>query len=128
MFSRLKTMWRLNEGAAALQNLLVQHACPGAKDLAYRWVAEVNAQRPDLFSGHFGQRPHRISIAAVALAQGFLPRYEQVEAFAHRAMGTLLTEVAANGRLYPFNGMDHRLLEAADKLYVDRLIELDTAA
>lgn len=114
-------MWRLNAASLTVQNLLELHGCPFAKDVACRWVAEVNAQKPDLFNGRFGQRPHKISVAAVALAQGFIPEYDYAEGYAQEAMGTLLTEVAVNGRLYPFNGIDHTLLRLADDLFVARL-------
>jgi hypothetical protein len=121
MFSGLKTMWRLNAASLTVRNLLELHGCPFAKDISCRWVAEVNAQKPDLFNGRFGQRPHKISVAAVALAQGFTPEYDYAEGYAQGAIGTLLTEVAVNGWRYPFNGIDHTLLQLADDLYLARL-------
>lgn len=121
MFSGLRTMWRLNAASLTVRNLLELHGCPFAKDISCRWVAEVNAQKPDLFNGRFGQRPHKISVAAVALAQGFTPEYNYAEGYAHKAMGTLLTEIAINGQLYAFNGIDHALFELADDVQVTRL-------
>ena len=131
MLSRIKTMWKLNEAAVVVQNLLELNSAGtrmNAKDLAYRWIAEINAEKPDLFNGRFGQRPHKISVAAVALAQGFYSEIQEVEALAHAAMGTLLTEICVNGRLYAFNSIDLTLLDAADKLFLGRLPNVDSEA
>jgi hypothetical protein len=120
-------MWRLNAGALTAQNLLEMHGCPSAKELAYRWVAEINAEGPDLFNGRLGSHPHKISVAAMALGHGLQtePRFDH---YAMEALTTLTFEVARNGRSYGFSRLDLRLLDAADGVFLDHLPTRDPAA
>ncbi|UUD64505.1 hypothetical protein D16iCDA_02010 [Pseudomonas seleniipraecipitans] len=128
LFRNIKNTYKQSEAAVVVQNLL-EHQCQSgmyhadAAKSASSLVAVVWAQKPDIFSGVFGQRPHKISVAAAALANGVfnLPESNTNRAGLVMALGELLAEVDVNERLYGFNGVDHELLgmalSAFDELY-----------
>ena len=134
MLSRIISMFHMSKAAVVVQNLLEQHSANGlfridAQGLSNKWVASVYSQKPDMLGGRFGKRPHKISVAAVALAQGLTDSGdEDVRTIAMASLCTIISEVCANGQLYPFNGIDHILLEIADKVYLERMPSLSTAS
>lgn len=121
-------MFKMSEAAVVVENLLGQTYRGetfrlDCHKLANKWVAMVYAQKPDLFSGKFGQRPHKISVAAIALANGIEETSHDSEAQSATiaALGIIITDLCANGRFYDFNGIDEALLNLADKAYLARL-------
>lgn len=128
MFSRAKTLWRMNEAAAIVENLLRRHSQSGIfqidpKRCSTQWIAFVLNHKKDLLGGSFGQRPHKISVAASALAHGVTEGSDS-GIVALLALGTIVDQVTVNGALYPFNGIDRLLLEHADIIYLQGLTEL----
>lgn len=114
-----------SEAALIVRNLLERQANLHCYDLPPRataslYVANVWEAKPDIYSGKFDQRPHRIIIAAKSLAHELTAM--AVENINRQAvfvsLGNLLIEIESNGRLYPFNSLDEYLLEEATETYI----------
>jgi hypothetical protein len=119
-FSGIKSTLKKSEAAVVVQNLLEHQARAGMfpadpAKVANKLVLAVWSQKPDMFDGKFGQRPHKISVAAAALANGIfnLDEDNPNRTGLVLALGNLLSEVEVNGRLYPLSSIDHQLLEMA---------------
>lgn len=126
LFSGIKNTYKKSEAAAVVQVFLEHQANAGMLDLdparlANKLVAMIWDSKPDVFSGKFGQRPHKISVAACAIANG-------LELFADGNMnrnalmfslGNILSEIETNGRLYPLNSLDHQLLETSMYIFAE---------
>ena len=87
------------------------------RTLASQLVTQVWAQKPELFEGRIGPKPHQVAIAAIALAAGTRREaYGNNEALRSSyafALGLILDEVASNAHAYPLHQVDHQLLDAA---------------
>ncbi|MCE7031725.1 hypothetical protein LY625_03680 [Lysobacter sp. GX 14042] len=121
-FGGIKSTFKKSEAAVVIQNLLEHHAriglLPVPADPAKTANALVQAawdDMPDVFSGKFGQRPHKLAVAATALGLCVMgiPATHPHRPTLVLCLGTVLSEVQKNGRLYPLNGIDDQLLEAA---------------
>lgn len=88
--------------------------------LANQLVSIAWEQKPDIFNGRFGQRPHRISAAAAALSYGLIhfPSDSEEQPAIAIALANLLSDMSLNANLYPFNSMDVSLLSAALDQYI----------
>jgi len=124
LFDGVRNTWRKSEAAVVVQNLLEIQVQNGLSVLdpaktANQLVGVVWDSKPDIFNGKFGQRPHKISVAAAALVQGLhvYPSGNPEHAPIGLALGMVLQEVAIKGRLYPLNSLDETLLEAAVAAY-----------
>ena len=118
--STIKSRYRMSQAAVVVQNLLEPQVRLGLLEgdpafLANKLVALVWAEKPTVFDGKFGLRPHKISVAAISLANG-------MNIFSHDkslknafliALAEILKELSVNGGLYPFNNLDHELLNRA---------------
>jgi len=120
LFSGIKSTYKKSEAAVVVQNLLEHQAKAGLFELepaslANKLVATVWDQKPDVFDGKFGQRPHKITVAASALANGIhLFGDDDPNGYALiLSLGNILSELEVNGRLYPLNSLDLKLLEDA---------------
>lgn len=120
LFKRMKNTFKQSEAAVVVQNLLERQQHNGmfnadAAKTATALVGAVWEQKPSLFDGSFGQRPHKLAVAAAALANGVfnLGESNSNRAGVGMALGELLAEVDMNGRLYGLNDIDHELLEMA---------------
>ncbi|EMP54245.1 hypothetical protein MSNKSG1_16741 [Marinobacter santoriniensis NKSG1] len=125
IFRSLKSTIEKSKAAVVVQNLLEHQMHMGFLDvrpaaLANQLVAEAWDARPDIFNGKFGQRPHKITVAACALAQGidYLEPGSMVRSALGIALGNILAELDTNGRLYPLNSLDHQLLEEATAIFM----------
>ena len=126
LFSGIKSTYKKSEAAVVVQNLLEHQANVGLFDLdpaklANKLVEIVWDSKPDVFDGKFGQRPHKITVAASALANGIelfdggdLNRNALV-----LSLGNILSELETNGRLYPLNSLDHQLIEASMSIFAE---------
>jgi hypothetical protein len=132
IFRNLKSIYKKSEGAVVVQNLLEHYAKRGLFDLdaaayANKLMELVWQVMPDVFEGKFGQRPYKLSAAAIALANGvgFLEngvcildeadfRYGNIFQL---ALGDTLIEAETNGHLYPLNNLDYHLLGRAMEIY-----------
>jgi hypothetical protein len=125
MLGTIFTNWRLSEAAAVVQNLLKAHGSSGAlaRDagtIANKLVAWVYNGDPALFDGKRGKRPHKLSLAAVALAQGVRITTDDRERQLcfHLSLGTILLELTGKPHEYALSGNDHMLLELAQEVHL----------
>jgi len=123
LFSRLGDVFRKSEAAVLIHKLLTMQGGPAplATDpgrLAKRLVRTVWNTKPELFTAPSGQRPDKISVAAAALAFGFLGEEdEHTQSALLSSLGQVLAEIEANAALYVFNAMDQQLLDGAARVY-----------
>lgn len=132
-FSGIKNTYKKSEAAVVVQNLLEQQTRAGLFDLdpantATQFVEHAWTQDPDIFNGKFGQRPHKITVAAFALAN-IIARFNGNEYTNRNAalvlsLGNILSELEVNGRLYPLNSLDHHLIENSVSIYSQASQEL----
>lgn len=117
----------------AIEALLDQQARNGLLQgdprlLAGRLVTLIWAQKPELFEGRTGPKPHQMAVAAIALAAGTrLEAYRNNEALRSSytfALGLILDEIAGNAHAYAFHHVDHQLLDAAAATYAEPTDEL----
>lgn len=109
--------------ATVVQRLLENHARVGLVDFrpgpfANELVRSVWAQAPHVFDGSRGAIPHKVSVAAAALANGadaLIGRNAQdPDAYVLiMCLGQILQDVEQNEYLYPFNKLDEHLLSQA---------------
>lgn len=126
LFSGIKSTYKKSEAAVVVQNLLEHQAKVGLLDLdpaklANKLVEVVWDSKPDVFDGKFGQRPHKITVAASALANG-IELFEDGDLNRNAlvlSLGNILSELETNGRLYPFNSLDHQLLDASMSIFAE---------
>lgn len=126
LFNRAKAALKMSHAAVVVQNLLEHQAKCGLFDLnpaacANELVSAVWQGKPDVFSGRYGQWPHKISTAAIALAVG-VKRMKDGNPNRNAvllALGTVLAEVERNGNLYPFTRLDEQLLESAVAVFTE---------
>lgn len=134
LFGGIKSNWKKSEAAAIIQNLLEISQKMGIFDydpakIANSLVAEVWEARPDVFDGKFGQRPHKLSIAAIALTCGIRTAKEsEYQRGLFIALGRILGEVSLNGSLYPFNSIDESFLQGASELFNQKTSEYGLGA
>lgn len=131
LFGGIKDNWKKAEAAVIIQNVFENLAKYGSFEgdpakVANTLITDVWELKPDIYSGKFGQRPHKISVASAALAQGAMSAHPESSARANCAiaLGQLLGEVETNGRLYPLNSLDHTLLEAAVSIFTEISTEI----
>jgi len=126
-FSGIKDNYKKSEAAVVVQNLLEIQAKIGyfGHDPAQSANALVQSawdEKPDIFSGKFGQRPHKLAVAAIALSRGLSLSHQNDP---HRmallaSLGKVLAEAHTNSGFYPFNNLDSTLLEAAGEVFIEK--------
>ncbi|WP_024929238.1 hypothetical protein [Methylophilus sp. OH31] len=127
IFSGIKNTYKKSEAAVVVQNLLEHQARAGLFDqdpaaTATQMIECAWKEFPDIFNGKFGQRPHKISVAAFAFAN-LIVRFNDNEITNVRAavifsLGNILSELEVNSRLYPLNSLDHYLIENSTDVYL----------
>ena len=124
LFGGIKSTYKKSEAAVVVQNLLEHQASVGLFELdpakaANKFIELIWDSKPDLFDGKFGQRPHKITVAASALANA--TQLFDIDDLNGNAivisLGNILSEIEMNGRLYPFNSLDGQLLEEAMAIF-----------
>jgi hypothetical protein len=85
--------------------------------LAEHLVAQAWAQKPALFEGKAGPRPHKLAASAIALAVGVRAEARQHNSLQQDvyllALMQMLDEIAHKAAHLPFHELDLRLLDAA---------------
>lgn len=126
LFSGIQNNIKKSEAAVVIQNLLELQTKWGAYDgdpakQATSLVQAIWDQRPDVFSGKFGVRPHKLALAAAALSNGLFDHQHnhRLSASLLLALGEILKAVDANGGLYQFNNIDQTLFKASLESYVE---------
>ncbi|WP_447904164.1 hypothetical protein [Stenotrophomonas geniculata] len=127
LFSAIKDNFKKSEAAVCVQNLLEQQQRIGyftgnPANFANVIVQAAWDDRPDIFSGKFGQRPHKIAVTAVALSRALsVSREGDANRVALLAcLGTALSEAHMNAGFYPFNNLDMTLIEAAGEVFIEK--------
>ncbi len=126
LFGEIKNTYKKNEAAIVVQNLLEHQAKVGLFDLdpaklAKKLVEIVWNSKPDVFDGKFGQRPHKLTVAASALVNG-IELFKDGDLNRNAlilSLGNILSEIETNGRLYPLNGLDHQLLNVCMSIFAE---------
>lgn len=125
LFDGVKRTVRMSQAAAVVREVLDQVTKSGVlagdpQALTTRLVALCWAQQPDVFDGKFGNPPHKISTAAIALAAGFHEYRDQPEIRSTLliALCEVMKEVELRGHLYPFHNLDVALLRRAEEAMV----------
>ncbi|MBW6453784.1 MAG: hypothetical protein K0A92_08405 [Methyloprofundus sp.] len=121
----VKSNFKKSEAAVIIQKLLEMQAGLGtfvgnpAKS-ATLIIANAWNNKPDIFNGKFGQRPHKMSAAATAFAIAIEemspenPHYLPIIF----AFSRLIEDYELNGELYPFSSMDIKLLNSARQTFI----------
>lgn len=125
MFGSIIRNYRLSAAAVIVRNLLETHGkgsviASNAGAIASRLVGSVYNGDPELFDGKRGKSPHKISVAALSLAQAFMDNGYDREAQLcyHLSLGTILVEVTGKPQNYAFNGNDHAILQVAQNKFL----------
>ena len=126
MFSRIKNNWKKSEAAVIIQQLLEQKAAAGIfrgdpPTVANSIIAVGWEQMPDVFSGRFGNRPHKISIAAFCLGY-FTNIYdgdEQNGAVLAICFIEVMEEIQRHWQLYGLTSADEFVLEQPAQFFSD---------
>lgn len=121
-FGGIKSRMKMSQAAVVVQNLLEPMARSGlldgnAADLANHLVGAVWQQDPDMFGGIHGKPPHKLAVAAAALANGyrFSGARPALKGAVTVALAEILKEVSQRGMLYPFHDLDMALFSKAEK-------------
>ena len=124
MIRGIVTTWRLNQAMGVTRNLLEMHGKgthfgSNAAEVAHRLVKIAYGQRPSLFDGFEGARPHKLSVAAAALAMGvkIFDDNRGAQLVVVLGLGTILLEITGKPHLYSFNMQDNRLLTVSEEIY-----------
>jgi len=125
MFGAIKTTLQLSAAGVVVQNLLEQVHRTGyfeidPKALSSKLVASAYAQDEAQFNGKKGPRPHKIAVAAIALAQGMrnYDRSSDEHSACHLSIGLIMTDMETNGHGYPLTAKDRAFLELAVREYL----------
>jgi hypothetical protein len=125
LFSRFKDTCKKSEAAVVVQNLLEDQAKLGFFDLnpaefANKLIEIVWDAKPHIFNGKLAPRPHKITVAASALAKGIdLFKDDDFNKSALvLSLGNILCEIEKNGNRYPLKSVDHQLLEISLSVYI----------
>lgn len=123
IFAGARNTLRKAEAATVVQRLLENQARVGLVGFkpgpfANELVRAVWAQAPHVYDGSRGAIPHKVSVAATALANGAaaLIRRNAQDPDAYAliiCLGQILQDVEQNEYLYPFNKLDEHLLSEA---------------
>ena len=124
LFQNITSFYKKTNATIVVQNLLTIQVENGQFDAdpalsARILVDQVWNKSPHLFDGRFGQRPHKISIAAAAFSNAIQDQEVgrlNKNSFAI-CLGKVLDNVAVNGKLYPLNNLDMEHLDAASRIY-----------
>lgn len=127
LFSGIKDNIKKSEAAVCVQNLLEQqqkidYFTGNPANYASSIVQAAWDERPHVFNGKFGQRPHKISVAAIVLSRALsLSSEGDPNRFALLAcLGTAVAEAHTNAGFYPFNNLDMTLIEAAGEVFIEK--------
>lgn len=125
-FSGIKSTFKKSEAAVVVQNLFEIQAKAGIfqhdpAKIATHLVASVWDQKPDIFDGKFGVRPHKLAVAAVALGNGFyvFESERPLRASCLIALGEILKTIGVNGSLFQFSNVDHTLFDSAMQMFTE---------
>ena len=118
---RLVSLYKKSDAATAIQNLLEHQAQYGVFEgdpasTANAYVQAAWDEKPDVFNGKFGKRPHKLSVVIYALALA-VQRLHSIKddqlAPVLIALTNAMSEVETNGDYYQLTSMDRTIMEEA---------------
>lgn len=131
-FKAVKDNFKKSQAAVVVQNLLeIQKKSILFDDdpakTANKLIGTAWDEYPYYFDGRFGQRPHKVSVAAFAFSNeisklGFMAHNKSTYVI---CLGNILSEIEVNGRLYPFNSLDQELFEEATRTMIVAMQEFE---
>ena len=133
LFSGIKNNYKKSEAAVVIQNMLEELKRMGFFDsnpakVANMMVESAWQSRPDVFCGNYGERPHKLVVAAYSFAYAIesLKRDSQTRTTLGIPFGKLMAELLENGKMYPFNKIDYVLLDRAGGVFQKLLQEMES--
>lgn len=117
--NNIKNGWRDGKAAFIIQNYLEYYSSncifsnANPATVATQLVSDVCNAQPNLFDGSFGQRAHKITVAAAALSLATKDVNDPNRMAYIYSLHSLMSEVEVNGRLYPLNSLDTQVLESS---------------
>lgn len=134
MFSFLKDTFKKSEAAALAAKLLDFQKKNGLWNLnsnkfANEIVHMLWEQKPEVFQGKTGVRPHKMASTAMALCNGFiiLEGDSRNKLAVLAALANVLTESSENRSKYGFSHLDEELFERASFLLNKFSLEVEQA-
>jgi len=131
LIRRLHSTYRKSEAAVVVRSLLdIQRNASLLEEdpakLANLLVARAWEEMPDILNGKFGRRPYKITVAALALANGlsFFRSNNPLTLSLMISLATLLAKIEKNGAFYPLNNADFKLVDMAIALFEEKSDEL----
>lgn len=126
MFNSVKQAYYLAGASAIVRELLSRFQTTGffkidPKEMSSKLVAQIFTQGENLFNGKNGPRPHNLSIAALALAQGMnnYNNFSDEYAACRFSIGIVLMDLEANQGNYALTDKDRTFFELARRAYFD---------
>ena len=121
LINNFKNTLRNSQAAVIIQNHLeyessrciFSNANPAT--VANQLVSAVCNAQLDLFNGSFGQRAHKITVAAAALSLATKDVNDPNRMAYIFSLHNVMSEVSVNGRLYPLNSLDIQVLESSSE-------------
>ncbi|MEZ5919095.1 MAG: hypothetical protein R3D66_04030 [Alphaproteobacteria bacterium] len=120
-FTKLISLYKKSDAATSVQNLLEHQAKYGVFEgdpasTATEYVQAAWDDKPHVFDGRFGKRPHKLSIVVYALALAVCELHNRSDdqlAPVLIALTNAMSEVEANGAYYPLTSVDRTIMEEA---------------
>ena len=142
LFSGIKNTYKKSEAAVLIEKLAEHQNRLGTfgfeamedpkfcHNFANLLITNIWETKPDVYNGKFGQRPHKIAVAA---ALGYYidtvrtNRKTDVPSYtgAVLSLTNLLNELEVNGALYPLSDMDWTLINTSMEAMKDASIEFE---
>lgn len=127
----IKNTYKKSESSLVVKELLMRQAKAGMltldpNKLSFDLINSVWYQMPDVFGGKFGQSPHKLAVAAAALANG-VEQYKSDDPIRRAlilSLGNVLSELETNGPLYPLNSLDQEVIRAAESIFSEVATEI----
>ena len=131
LFNKFKNTLRNSQAAVIIQNQLENLSTSGIFNdanpaiVANQLVSAVCNAQPDLFDGSFGQRAHKITVAAAALSLAIEEKHDNHRISYMYSLHNIMSEVTVNGRLYPLNSLDYQILETLMEAFSELAQEME---
>ncbi|MBZ6071845.1 hypothetical protein [Aeromonas schubertii] len=128
--TNIKSVFHKTAASALLKKVISSHDRRGLSlkvdfaKLASDLIECTWREKPEIYDGAAGVRPHKITIVAMSLVYG-IALYQESTDSEHiekkdiflLSLGTVFTELAKNAHLYPLTALDHDMLAVAMKIY-----------
>jgi len=124
MFSFIKDTYKKSEAAVVVQSLLERQQATGKvlgdpAKIASELVAKVWDYKPDVFNGTRAGRPHKMSVAAYALANAASDSVgdRDTQLTYLIALGSVFIDLNLGNSPYSLNAIDNQLIQLSLETY-----------